>query len=251
MDGAEKALTEIAEPVARLFERATGIRVDPALGAALIAMSLILVGALTVVSVGLLVRRQWRRRGPQSRRQAASADLKPATTLPKPVAVAVIAVEKLNDNAPEPLAKIAVPVPSPPVNRGRPTPRPAPNVRVKRVSARLQTARRIRDAVMAHAQTPVWQANPEVPALTTLEVRSIDGIRMRVELMAPEAGAPIYALNIWSDGAKVFNYEWSAQDEKSEKLRYLKAGDWTDDILTWRFAPTLAQAPKLFEAGGA
>ena len=253
MDGAEKALTELAEPLARLFERWTGIAVDPALCAAIIAMSLVLVGAFAGVTAVAMTRRLWRlwkRQTPRSIhreaprpsleggvevRAAAVAEPGPAlareTATTAPIGQALATDKASGGRSPLPAA-----APSRPVSlRPRPLPKAAP----KRATPRLVAARKVRDAVMLNSHAPGWSANADVPALTSREMRSIDGIALRIELMAPEAGAPIHTLNIWSDGAKVFNFEWSEIDEKAEKLRFFKAGDWADDIAAWRFAGSL------------
>ncbi|KAB2851448.1 MAG: hypothetical protein F9K44_01495 [Hyphomicrobiaceae bacterium] len=248
MDGAEKALTEIAEPLARLFERSTGVGIDPALAAAIIAMSLVLVGAFTSLSAGVLMRRLWLRRRAHAKvttaagAKAAAPGLPDKVGRPLPAIAAPVAIS-LNDNGPVSGGVPARPAP--------PRPRPAPRAKPRRPTARLLAARRVRDAVMARRGEPEWRSAADGVALRTMECRSIDGVPIRVELLVPpDAQASLHLLNVWCDGAKVFNYEWLPGVDKAEKLRFLKGGDWADDIVAWRFAPAAAQAPKLRGAGG-
>lgn len=267
MDGAEKALTEIAEPLARLFERWTGIGVDPAFCAAVIAMSLVLVAGFACASLAVLARRVWVRRLTGRSARTTGKSLTPhdparivslATIIadpPVPGAVAPVVVAPLVPMS-EPPAHGSATEHTRPADKTETAPAPSPiprharKIASRRATPRLLAARKVRDAVLKQADGPEWSVNSEVAALRSLEMRSIEGVKMRIELMAPEAGAPIYTLNIWSDGAKVFNFEWSAEDERAEKLRFMKAGDWADDVAVWRFAPFgPAQIPRRAEGG--
>jgi len=40
-----------------------------------------------------------------------------------------------------------------------------------------------------------------------------------------------YVLEVWLDGYKTMNFEWSHED--GPWLRFLRAGDWVDQIVSW------------------
>lgn len=54
-----------------------------------------------------------------------------------------------------------------------------------------------------------------------------------------------YVLEVWLDGYKMMNFEWS--HEEGPWVRYLKAGEWVDQVVSWslqRLMPEKMQAAE-------
>lgn len=119
--------------------------------------------------------------------------------------------------------------------------------------ARLMIATRISEAVFEKFLSGGWFF--EQPERHTFEcVRFLASEeRIQLKLQTPYRVARpdnqlAYILEIWVDGPKVLNFEWDYSG--NARLRYMRTGNWVDEVLSWRlFENTTSERTRRRAAG--
>lgn len=107
---------------------------------------------------------------------------------------------------------------------------------------RTFVALRVRDVVMEKYLDGSWlREKSNVRHVYAFGRETMSGRKIRIQLGTPYRDAEVpdarmsYFLDVWADDTKVLNFEWSRNDDT--KLRFLRAGPWVDDVVSWQFEP--------------
>jgi hypothetical protein len=115
----------------------------------------------------------------------------------------------------------------------------------KRKAAPKQHAR-IREVALEKFMAGNWFVDRDGQHRYFCKSKTHGGQDILIELDTPYRkwridGQLDYVLQIWLD-KKVMNYEWDYAGNTA--LRFLKAGEWVDKVLSWKIKPLPANAPQ-------